>query len=339
MLLQVQCTAMDIACDIIAGRRLTGDDDLSFLLDTELEELCEASDQIRRELCGDKVDLCAVINGRQGGCSENCRFCSQSAHNHSGIQVTSFMEVDDLVQDCEKYYYKGIDRYSIVTAGKGMSEKDLSTACEAYRQMHEKCPGLGICASHGMLSEEAMERLHDSGVDMYHENIETSRNYFPFVCTSHTFDDKLETIRRARAAGMRICCGGIIGMGETWQDRIDMALSIAEIGADSIPLNALMPIKGTPFGNLPTLTEEDILRTICIFRFLNPETGIRLAAGRILMSENGRRAFQAGANATLTGDMLTTAGNDTDADRKMLTGMGRRIAPERENNQYGSRRH
>lgn len=311
-----------LAEEIIKGRRLTRDDDLTFLLTTELTELCAAADHIRQELCGNKVDLCAVINGRQGGCSENCKFCSQSARNHSGIKVTTFMKVEDLVADCVKYYEKGIDRYSIVTAGKGMSEEDLATACQAYAEMREACPGLGVCASHGMLSEEAMQRLVESGVEMYHENIETSRRYFPHVCTSHTYEDKLETIRRARAAGMRICCGGIIGMGETWEDRIEMALAISEIGVDSIPLNALMPIKGTPLGDLPTLPEEDILRSICIFRFLNPTTGIRLAAGRILMGENGRKAFVSGANATLTGDMLTTAGNDMDTDRAMLQGMG-----------------
>lgn len=322
--------AMRLAEEIIGGRRLTREDDVSFLLTTGLEELRAAADHIRSVLCGNKVDLCAVINGRQGGCSENCRFCSQSARNHSGIQVTSFMAVEDLVADCVKYYKKGIDRYSIVTAGKGISREDLDTACTAYREMHAVCKGLGICASHGMLTQEQMQQLAGSGVDMYHENVETSRRYFPKVCTSHTFEDKLETIRRARAAGMRICCGGIIGMGETWEDRVDMAFSIAEIGAESIPINALMPIKGTPLGDLPTLLEEDILRSICIFRFLNPTAGIRLAAGRILMSENGSKAFVSGANATLTGDMLTTAGNDTDTDRRMLLDMGFAIADSRQ---------
>lgn len=315
-----------LAEEIINGRRLHGHDDLTFLLTTELDELCEAADLIRKELCGNKVDLCAIINGRQGGCSENCKFCSQSARNHSGIKVTSFMAVEDLVADCVKHYRKGVDRYSIVTAGKGISRADMDLACQAYRQMHEQCEDLGICASHGMLSEDDMERLAACGVEMYHENVETSRRYFPHVCTSHTYEDKLETIRRARAAGMQICCGGIIGMGETWEDRIHMALEIAEIGAESIPINALMPIKGTPLGDLPTLSEDDILRSICIFRFLNPTAGIRLAAGRILMGDNGRRAFTSGANATLTGEMLTTAGNDTNADRAMLQEMGFEIA-------------
>lgn len=315
-------TAITIAEEIIRGRRLSRSDDLNFLLTTPLDELCEAADHIRRHLCGDKVDLCAIINGRQGGCGENCKFCSQSGHNHSGIQVTRFTPVEDIVADCLKYYKKGVDRYSIVTAGRGISRHDLDLACQAYAEMSTRFEGLGICASHGMLSQEDMNRLASCGVDMYHENIETSRNYFPQICTSHTYDEKLETIRRARAAGMRICCGGIIGMGESWEDRIDMALSTTEIGADSIPLNALMPIKGTPLGDLPTLSEADILRSICIFRFLNPTAGIRLAAGRILMSENGRRAFTSGANATLTGDMLTTAGNDTNQDRAMLQEMG-----------------
>lgn len=314
--------AENIAEEIIQGRRLERKDDLSFLLTEDLDTLCRAADRIRKELCGNKINLCVVINGRQGGCSENCKFCSQSAHNHSGIEVKPFLDVDVMVEDCKKYYQKGAHKYSIVTAGKGLSEKDMQKACEAYEKMHQSCPGLGICASHGMLDEEGFQKLKEHGVDMYHENIETSKRYFPEVCTSHTYEDKLETISLAKKAGLSICCGGIIGMGETWEDRIDMAVSIAEIGVDSIPLNALMPIKGTPFGDMEVLSEDDILRSICIFRFLNPVAGIRLAAGRILMKNSGKRAFLSGANAALTGDMLTTAGNNMEQDLQMLKEMG-----------------
>lgn len=314
--------AESIAEEIIHGRRLKRDDDLSFLLTEDLDVLCRAADKIRRALCGNQVNLCVVINGRQGGCSENCKFCSQSAHNHSGIQVKPFLDVDVMVEDCKKYYEKGVHKYSIVTAGKGLSEKDMQKACEAYKKMSQSCPGLGICASHGMLDEEGFRKLKESGVDMYHENIETSKHYFPQVCTSHTYEDKIRTISLAKKAGLSICCGGIIGMGETWEDRIDMAVSIAEIGVDSIPLNALMPIKGTPFGEMEVLSEDDILRSICIFRFLNPVAGIRLAAGRVLMKDSGKKAFLSGANAALTGDMLTTAGNNVEQDFEMLKEMG-----------------
>ena len=314
--------AEKIAEEIIRGRRLGREDDLGFLLTADLDGLCKASDRIRRELCGNQVNLCVIINGRQGGCSENCKFCSQSAHNHSGIEVKPFVDVDAAVEDCKAYYKAGAHKYSIVTAGRGLSFKDMDKACEAYEKMHKECPGMGICASHGMLKEEDFVRLKEHGVDMYHENIETSRRYFPEVCTSHTYEDKLETIALAKKAGLSICCGGILGMGETWEDRIDMAVSIAEIGVDSIPLNALMPIPGTPFGTMKTLPEEDILRSICIFRFLNPTAGIRLAAGRSLMADSGRKAFVSGANATLTGNMLTSSGSDIHTDMEMLKEMG-----------------
>lgn len=310
-----------LAKEIISGRRLNRQDDLSFLLTADLDELCEASDNIRKELCGNQVNLCVVINGRQGGCSENCKFCSQSAHNHSGIEVKPFQDVDVIVEDCKRYYEKGVHKYSIVTAGKGLSKKDMDKACAAYDKIHEECPGLGICASHGILKEEDFLRLKEHWVDMYHENIETSKRYFPNICTSHTYEDKLKTIALAKKAGLSICCGGILGMGETWEDRIDMAVSIAEIGVDSIPLNALMPIPGTPFGKMNTLSEAEILRCTCIFRFLNPTAAIRLAAGRVLMKDSGRKAFLSGANATLTGDMLTTSGNNINEDIKMLSEM------------------
>lgn len=311
-----------IAKEIIAGRRLTKEDNLSFLLTEPLEELSAGADEIRRELRGNTVSFCAIINGRQGGCSENCRFCSQSAHNHTGLSAKKFADVTEMVEDCIKYDAKGVHRYSIVTAGRGISRQDLDKACEAYSKMHEACPGIKLCASHGMMEPEDFFRVKECGVDMYHENIETSRNFFTKVCTTHTFDDKLATIRNARAAGLKICCGGILGMGESWEDRIDMALTIAELKAESVPLNALMPMKGTPLEGQPTLTEDEILRCICLFRYLCPESDIRLAAGRTLMEDSGRKAFLCGANATLTGDMLTTGGNNTDQDFKMLSEMG-----------------
>lgn len=311
-----------IADQIIEGRRLGREDDLGFLLTADLDMLCEEADRIRRELCGNQVNLCVIINGRQGGCSENCKFCSQSAHNHSGVAAKPFVDVDTAVEDCKLYYKKGAHKYSIVTAGRGLSERDMEKACEAYEKMHRECPGMGICASHGMLKEEDFLRLKEHGVDMYHENIETSRRYFPEVCTTHTYEDKLNTIALAKKAGLSICCGGILGMGETWEDRIDMAVSIAEIGADSIPLNALMPVPGTPFGDKAPLAEEEILRSVCIFRFLNPTAGIRLAAGRSLMADSGRKAFLSGVNATLTGNMLTSSGSDIETDIRMLKEMG-----------------
>lgn len=310
-----------LAREIIDGRWLTKEENLDFFKSANLEELLDAADEIRRELCGDSANLCSIINGRSGKCSENCKFCAQSAHHHAEIESYGFLDEETIVNDCKNHEEKGVHRYSVVTAGRALEGKELEEACRIYKVLHETCK-IELCASHGLLGDEAFAMLKASGVTNYHANIETSRRNFPNICTTHTFDDKLECIRRAKAAGLRVCSGGIIGMGETWEDRVDMAMTLAELGIASIPINALIPIKGTCFGDLQPLTEEEILRTVAMFRFVNPTAYIRLAAGRTLMQDSGRRAFMAGANATITGDMLTTSGNDIKQDKEMLRSMG-----------------
>lgn len=310
-----------ITQEIIKGRRLTRTDDLSFLLETDLEALCAGANEIREKLCGNNVSLCSIINGRSGKCSEDCKFCAQSGHHHTETQEYDFLDVETIVADCKKHVDKGVHRYSIVTAGRTLKGKDLETACKAYQKMSDECE-IELCGSHGLLDEEAFRVLKLSGITMYHENIETSKRNFPNICTTHTYEEKIECIKRAQSLGLKVCSGGIIGMGETWEDRIDMAVSLSELGVNSIPINALMAINGTAYEGIPPLTEEEILRTVAFFRFLNPTAHIRLAAGRILMEDSGRKAFLGGANATITGDLLTTSGNNIEEDKKMLTEMG-----------------
>ncbi|MBO6164205.1 MAG: biotin synthase BioB [Lachnospiraceae bacterium] len=317
----------ELAEEIIQGRRLQRGEDLSFLVTADLKELCEGADLIRRELCGNRADLCSIINGRGGRCSENCKFCAQSAHNHTNCEVYDFLSAETFVEDCRKIRAKGVDRYSIVTAGKTLVGKDLEIAVESYRAMHEACPDMILCASHGLMEEADLKRLADVGVTMYHANIETSERFFPEICNTHTFEDKIEEVRRARAAGMTICCGGILGMGETWEDRISMALKLAELAVESIPLNFLIPVKGTPLGNREKLAPEEITRIVAMFRYINPTADIRIAAGRSYFEDGGEVLFTSGANATLTGDMLTTVGNNTAQDREMLTRLGYEIKP------------
>jgi biotin synthase len=311
-----------LAKEIIDGRRLTRKDDLSILLSADLEELCAGADDIRKALCGNHMDLCSITNGRAGRCSENCKFCAQSAHHHTSCAEHGFLDTESFVKECDHASKQGVDRYSIVTAGRTIEGSDLEQAINAYETMHQKFPDMILCASHGLMKENDLKRLKDAGVTMYHANIETSKNYFPQICTTHTFADKLEEIRRAKAAGLEICSGGILGMGESWQDRIDMALQLSELQVDSIPLNFLIPIKGTPLENQPKLTTDEILRIVAIFRYINPTAYIRMAAGRSYFPNGGKALFTAGANATLTGDMLTTVGNNTQQDREMLYNLG-----------------
>ena len=313
---------LKLAQEIIDGRRLHKGEDLSFFVSAPLEELCEGADRIRAALCGNCVDLCSIINGRGGKCSENCKFCAQSAHHHTHCDEYGFLSPEAFVEDCRRIDRKGVDRYSIVTAGRTLKGDDLEKAVDSYRAMHEACPDMILCASHGLMEEKDMVRLKEAGVTMYHTNVETSERYFPQICTTHTYADKKEEIRRARQAGLTICSGGILGMGEPWQDRLDMALLLAELNIESIPLNFLIPVKGTPLENQERLQPDEILRIVALFRYINPTAYIRIAAGRSYFPDGGRALFSSGANATLTGDMLTTVGNNTAQDREMLSAMG-----------------
>ena len=316
--------AKKTADEIIGGRRLTREDDWQFLLDAPLEELTQGADRIRQALCGKEVDLCSIINGRSGKCSEDCKFCAQSGHHCTGISEYAFLPVEKIVEDAKYHQAKGVHRYSIVTAGRSLG-KDFDKAVEAYRAIKENCQELSLCASHGLLSKEEFVALKEAGVERYHENIETSKRNFPNICTTHTFEDKMREIKMAKEAGLSVCSGGIIGMGETWEDRVDMAFWTAELGVTSIPINVLSPIPGTPYEGMEPIPKEDVLRTVAIFRYLNPEAYVLMAAGRNRFEEGGKILFESGANATITGDMLTTVGNTIAEDMDMFEEMGRII--------------
>ncbi len=321
-------TPLTLAQEIIDGRRLTREDDLSYFLTCNLTELCEGADRIREARIGEKVDLCSIINGRSGKCPEDCKYCAQSAHNHTNCEVYEFLPEEDIVAACKVNEQEGVDRFSIVTAGKALTGEEFEKAIHAYETMHRECK-IDLCASMGFLNAEQLHRLHEAGVTSYHHNIETSKRNFPNICTTHTYDMKIETLKLVKEEGMCACSGGIIGMGETWGDRLDMAISLAELGIDSIPINALMPIPGTPLEGQEQLSEADILRTIAFFRYINPDANIRLAAGRALLTNDGETAFQAGASATITGNMLTTVACATiRSDRNMLESLGRDVTPE-----------
>ncbi|MGN0107029.1 MAG: biotin synthase BioB [Hominilimicola sp.] len=291
------------------------------LSDTDLTSLCAAADEIRSTLNGNKIDTCTILNGKSGLCTENCKYCAQSAHNRTGVKEYPMLTVSEIVERGLENAKLGVDRFDVVTAGLRLSDEEVNTLCRAYSQIKEQS-GLELCSSNGLLSYEQFVRLHDAGVTRIHNNLETSRRFFPSVCTTHTYDQKIETIRAAKKAGMEICSGGIIGMGETMEDRIDMALELQSLGVRSIPINVLMPIKGTALENQPPLSDEEILRTIALFRFINPKADIRLAGGRKLLKDHGRQAFQSGANASIIGNMLTSVGNNVDEDFKMFEELG-----------------
>lgn len=312
---------MSVAEEIINGRRLKRDEDLSWLLEVELSELQAGAFLLQKHFRGNHIDLCTIVNGRSGRCSENCKYCAQSAYHHTGVEEYPLMSKEELFRHAKANQEGGANRFSIVTSGRALSGKEFETVLEAYKEMNDTL-SIHLCASHGILTEEQLQKLYEAGVRQYHHNIETSKRYFPEICTSHTYDDRIKTIKLAQKAGLNVCSGGIIGMGETWADRIDMAISLSELNIKSIPINSLMAIPGTKLEGMPPLSGDDILRTIALFRFINPEADIRMAAGRKLMPENGATAFKAGASASITGNMLTTSGTTMKDDLEILKKLG-----------------
>ena len=310
-----------LAKELIEGRRLKRQDDLSVLISANLDELCTGADEIRKEFQGNKADLCSIINGRSGRCGENCKFCAQSCHYNTDIEEYSFVNTDEIIREGLHNELAGVHRFSIVTAGRNIRGNDLDHVLIAYRRLRQET-NLKLCASHGLQTLEEFQLMKEAGVDRYHANIETSRRYFPFICTTHTYDDKISNIRRAQEAGLDVCSGGIIGMGETWEDRIDMAVSLSELNINSIPLNILRPIPGTPFEHIPPISNEDVIRTVAIFRYINPTAWIRMAAGRGQFDDGGAILFKSGANSAITGDMLTTTGTGISKDIAMLKQLG-----------------
>lgn len=306
-----------LAAEIIQGRRLTRLDDLAPLLQAGLEDLCAGADQIRKALRGAGYELCTIINARSGRCGEDCTFCAQSCHHQTQAQEYPFLEVEEIVRQGKRDEAAGVQRYSLVTAGRAVTGPELDQALAAYRRLREET-GLGLCASFGFQSVEDFRRLKEAGVTRYHANLETSRRNFPNICTTHSYQDKIDNIRRAKQAGLQICSGGIVGLGETWEDRLELALDLAELEVDSIPLNLLTPIPGTPLEGTPPLSVEEVRRIVAVFRYINPTAWIRMAAGRGRFVDGGAVLFRSGANSAITGDMLTTTGTNIAQDLDLM---------------------
>lgn len=291
------------------------------LLNIPTEELIRAANSVRKYFCNDSFDICTIINAKSGACSENCKFCSQSSYFNTGSPTYDMLSTNEIIEDAKYNEQKGVLRYSLVTSGRKLSKLEVDKVCQIYKKL-SKTSNMALCASHGLLEYEDFIKLYQAGVVRYHNNLECSRSFFPKVCTSHSYDDKLKTIKAAQRAGLKICSGGIIGLGETMEDRVDMAFELRALGIKSVPINILNPIPGTPFGENKVLSEDEILKTIAIFRFILPDAVIRLAGGRGLLKDKGKCAFLSGINGAITGDMLTTSGTNIDIDKQMIAEAG-----------------
>lgn len=310
---------------VMSGERI-GKEEALQLAAAPLEELTEAADEIRRRYCGDTFDICTIINGKSGKCSEDCKFCSQSSRYHTGLKDTyPLLGTEELLKEAKYNADRGVLRYSIVTSGRCLSDREVEQLCDSIRRIKEETD-IRICVSLGLLREEQFRRLKEAGADRVHCNLESSERYFPQVCTTHTYEEKTAAIQAAERAGLSVCSGGILGLGESMEDRIDMVLTVRNLGVRSIPVNVLNPIPGTPYEKNPVLSGEEILRCTAVFRFLIPDGFIRLAGGRGLMEDKGKQCFQSGANAAISGDMLTTAGITVESDMEMIRSLGYKVS-------------
>lgn len=298
-------------------------DVLMKMYNMDLEDLLKISSQFVKE----NVEFCSLINARNGKCSQNCKYCAQSSHYCTNIESFPLVEVEKVVEMAREAKSNLASRFAIVTSGKTPDEgRDFNLELEMIKEIN-KIEGLNSCASIGILTEEQAKTLADAGLKRFHHNINTSRSYYPNVCTTHTFEDRLNTCRLVKKYGMELCCGVILGMGETVEQRVEMALNLAEIEPDSIPINILMPIAETPFENYhDKIDEENILRTLAIFKIVNPNAILRFCGGRMRLSEsNQEKALQTCVEGILIGNYLTTVGKEPQADIATIKKIGKKI--------------
>lgn len=295
------------------------------LIKTDLDELCEVANEIRKKFCGDEFEICTIINAKSGRCSENCKFCAQSAHYKADVERYSLMDGDQILAVAKHDDNAGVQRFSPVTSGRRLTQSELESLCESMKSIKENT-NLKICASCGLLDSDDLKKMKEAGLSRYHNNLESSENFFKTVCSTHTTEDKIKTIEAAKKQGLEVCSGGIMGLGESWEDRIDMAFQVRELGAVSIPVNMLSPIVGTPYEHNKVLEVDEMRRICAIYRFINPKAFIRLAGGRGLLQDKGRSCLQSGANALISGDMLTTTGITIERDLQMIKELGYHIS-------------
>lgn len=294
---------------------------LTKLQDAPLIMLFAAASIVREHFRGKVADLCAIVSAKTGACPEDCAYCAQSSRSKAAITASPLMPVEQVLDRAQRARSQGASRFCIVTSGKHPSPDEL----KRIAQMIEGVRALGLlpCATLGLLEADDLRALKDAGLHRFHHNLETSRAYFPQICSSHTYDDKLRTIAAAKEAGLSLCCGGIFGLGESWQDRIDMAMEIRALGADSVPMNFLVPVKGTPLGERTALAPMEALKVIAIYRMLLPEREVRVCGGRLqTLGELNSMVFAAGADGLLTGDCLTVAGRSASDDMALARACG-----------------
>lgn len=283
--------------------------------------LFASANTIRQHFRKNTIGLCSIVNAKSGDCPEDCSFCAQSFRSKAEIEIYPLLSKEMIIKKAIEAKNSEIKRFSIVTSGRKVSEKSLMEIANMVSEIRDL--GLIPCASLGLLNAEDLLILKAAGLDRYHHNLETSEGFFPRICTTHTFTDKIRTIESARSAGLSLCSGGIFGMGETWQDRIDMAFSLKDLDVDSIPINFLIPIKGTALGSREYLHPFEALQIVSLYRFILPQKEIRICGGRIqILGEFNSLVFAAGADGMISGNYLTTLGRSPEDDLMLIAAYG-----------------
>ena len=283
--------------------------------------LLKLADRLRRHFHGNRFSLCSIINVRSGNCSEDCRFCAQASRHHTGIKTYSLIDSQKALTIALDTDRHGVSRLSLVSSGRQANASLLDKLAHLYSMLGQET-SLDFCASLGFLSAEKAVRLREMGVTRYHCNLETCREFFPEICSTHSYDDKVETLKQAQAAGLSRCSGGIIGLGESMEHRLELAFELHALGIRSIPINILTPIKETPLAQQRVLETEEVLTTVALFRIINPQAVIRIAGGRQQLGDEQYRCFISGANGAIVGNYLTTVGSSIAEDLRRIAALG-----------------
>ena len=293
------------------------------LYNSDLKELLKISSVHIKE----EIELCSILNAKNGKCSQNCKYCAQSSHYNTDIETFPLVDIETVKKAALDAKKNNATRFAIVTSGKTPDESDFDTMLEMIEQLN-KIDGIKSCASIGILNEQQAQKLAKTGLKRFHHNINTAGSYYPEVCTTNSFEERLNTCKLVKKYGMELCCGVILGMGETVEQRIEMALTLADIEPDSIPINILMPVKNTPFENYQDkIDEENILRTLAVFKIANPNAVLRFCGGRMRLSlENQMLALKTCVDGIMIGNYLTKTGRDPVADMEMIKETGRKIS-------------
>jgi len=313
-----------LAARALAGEALTRDEARAVLAvpDERLSDLLSAAFSVRERRWGRKVKVCVLQNARSGLCPEDCGYCSQSKVSTADIDTYRLMPHDELVQKADDAVARGARRYCMVTSGRGPSERDIDQLCAATRDIKQNYPDLEICVSVGLMDDAAAQRLAGAGVGWVNHNLNTSERFYPKICTTHTYADRVATVQAAQRAGLNTCCGGIIGMGEDDEDVVDLGFALRELRVSSLPVNFLIPIGGTPLEERPVTHATRALKALCLMRFLNPEADIRAAGGRERTLGEWQPLALYPANSIFVNGYLTTPGQAAAEAQAMVSSIG-----------------